>query len=189
MSKETKEKLLDAGAVIAGKVGVANVTRRAIATKAKVSEALVSHHLGARDALHKALKRHMKKNGYVEPDATVIEREGKKLRAKKNPAPARKYTAKEVKAMQRKGVVKKTPVVVGGKTQRKVISRTVEKVTRPLVAKKTAAHAENAATEARKSITAARAPKLPPPQLPLLPALPVIPPPLPRIEDVLEKKS
>jgi AcrR family transcriptional regulator len=107
MSKEMKEKLLDAGAQIAYKIGVVNITRRAVAAKAKVSEALVSHHLGNREALHKALKRYMKKNGYAEPSAEIIAREGKKLRAKKTPAPPRKYSAKEVKAIREKGVPKK----------------------------------------------------------------------------------
>lgn len=161
-----KDKLLDIGAQMGMRIGIANITRRGLAAKAKVSEALVSHHLGNREALHKALKRHMKKHGYVEPSAERIAAEGKKLRAKKNPAPARKHSAKEVEAMKRKGVAKK--VGKGGTAaSRKRAIKVVDTVN---------AGIDNAVA-ASVAKTAARAPKLPP-QMPLLPALPVIPPPV-----------
>jgi AcrR family transcriptional regulator len=168
-----KQELLEFGVALAVKYGVVNVTRRAIAKRARVSEALVSHHLGNREALHKAIKRQMRKQGYEEPSAAEIEKAGKRLRAKKNPAPARKRTAKEVEAIKRKGVAKK-PVARNGIKPTAVLVDDMRPTKKPR--------------------SAARMPKLPPLPVPVgfAPVIPVMPalPPLPAsIEDSLEKKA
>jgi hypothetical protein len=114
---ERKAAILDAGAKLAAKVGAKNVTRRAVAKAAKVSEALVAHYIGGKDDAQKAYAKHAKKLGLTLPEKAKEEAIGKKMRAHgpRKPAPPRKRSAREVEAIKRKEAAKPS-VQVRGKT-------------------------------------------------------------------------
>lgn len=75
------EQLLDVGAALAAKHGAANVTRRMVAQEAKVSEALVSHHMGSAEDAQKKYARRARALGYKLPDKAQEAENGRVLRA------------------------------------------------------------------------------------------------------------
>lgn len=107
--EDRKASILEAGARLAAKHGAINVTRRMVANAAKVSEALVSAHMGDTATAQAAYKRQMKKLGLEEPSKDKIEAIGVKLRAHgpRDKRDTRKRSAKEVEAIKRKGVTVK----------------------------------------------------------------------------------
>ena len=102
--EDRKASILEAGARLAAKHGAINVTRRMVAEAAKVSEALVSAHMGDTKTAQAAYKRQMKKLGLEEPSKDKIEAIGVKLRAHgpRDKRDTRKRSAKEVEAIKRK---------------------------------------------------------------------------------------
>lgn len=116
--EDRKASILEAGARLAAKHGAINVTRRMVAAAAKVSEALVSAHMGDTASAQAAYKRQMKKLGLEEPSKDKIEAIGVKLRAHgpRDKRDTRKRSAKEVEAIKRKGVTVKAKVTRSGKT-------------------------------------------------------------------------
>lgn len=109
---ERKAQITEAGAKLAAKYGAVNVTRRMVAAAAKVSEALVSAHMGATEEAQKAYRRALKKLGLSEPDKASIEAHGIKLRQHKprDARDTRKRSPKEVEAIKRKAPAKKAAV-------------------------------------------------------------------------------
>ena len=61
--EERKKLLLDAGVKLAKKQDVNKLTRRAVATAADCSEALVNTYLGGLADMRSAIKKHAKKHG------------------------------------------------------------------------------------------------------------------------------
>lgn len=61
--EERKKLLLDAGVKLAKKQDVNKLTRRAVATAADCSEALVNTYLGGLADMRSAIKKHAKKTG------------------------------------------------------------------------------------------------------------------------------
>ena len=61
--EERKKLLLDAGVKLAKKQDVNKLTRRAVATAADCSEALVNTYLGGLADMRSAIKKHAKKQG------------------------------------------------------------------------------------------------------------------------------
>lgn len=130
-----KAEFLETGARLAAKVGVNNVTRRAIAAEHNVSDPLVGKHVGGKDDLRKGIKSTMKKLGLKEPDDALAK--GKALRARTTKLiPASKRVAKKATAAKKSPAKKSAPV-----------SRAPAKSAgKPAVAKK--------ATPAKKSVAA-----------------------------------
>lgn len=96
----------DTGAKLAAKIGVVNVTRRAIAEAHNVTDPLVGKHIpGGKAALQKGIRKSMKALGLVEPTKDVIAAKGKELRAR--PKAVKKSPSKAVK----KSVAKKSAKV------------------------------------------------------------------------------
>jgi hypothetical protein len=114
MSKviDRKMVILEAGAKLAAKYGAANVTRRMVATAAKLAESVVSYYMGSAPDAQRAYKRKMKAMGLSEPDKSKIEAIGAKLRAHgpRDPRDTRKRSAKEVEAIKRKSAAKKVTI-------------------------------------------------------------------------------
>lgn len=77
---ERRELILDTGAKLGAKHGLANVTRRMVAAQLGVTDPLVSHYVGDNAAATKAYRKRMKELGLVEPAADKIEEIGIKLR-------------------------------------------------------------------------------------------------------------
>lgn len=76
-----KESVEKSGIKLAVKVGVSNITRRMLAAESGISEALVSHYMGDREAMRKKIARITKAAGKVQPDKEKQLVIGKKLRA------------------------------------------------------------------------------------------------------------
>lgn len=103
-TNERKTQLLDIGAKLASKHGHVNVTRRMVATAAKVSEALVSSYMGDAKTAQAAYKRRATKLGLKLPTADQAEVLGAKLRAhgpRKAPVVRRKRSEREKAAIKR----------------------------------------------------------------------------------------
>ncbi|QYW02518.1 hypothetical protein CPT_Silvanus_044 [Stenotrophomonas phage Silvanus] len=93
------EEFCNTGAKLASKIGIVNVTRRAIAEAHSVSDPLVGKHVGGKAELQAGIKKAMKKLGLTEPAGATIERKGAELRARKpvaakKAAPAKKSTGR-----------------------------------------------------------------------------------------------
>jgi len=103
MHMDRKAQLINIGAELAAKHGLVNVTRRMVAKKARVTDALVTHHVGNNDAARKLYKAHMKKLGLKEPAKEVVEAMGLAMRArgKRTVATKRARTIREVAAIRR----------------------------------------------------------------------------------------
>lgn len=88
--EERKVQFLATGLKLARKNGITKLTAAAVAKEHKVTPPLVFHIFGSREGLQKAIKAEAKKKGVnlVEPKPT--------------PAPKRKRTVAEVKAIKRK---------------------------------------------------------------------------------------
>lgn len=105
-----KAEFLETGAKLAAKIGVDNVTRRAIAEAHKVSDPLVGKHVGGKDDLRKGIKATMKKLGLSAPDADTAAAKGKALRARKVATPAKKSAGdKKPSTAKRTPTKKATP--------------------------------------------------------------------------------
>lgn len=143
--KERKEQITIAGAKLASKHGAKNVTRRMVAKAAKVSEALVSSHMGSTAAAQNAYGRKAKAMGLPLPDKAAVEAIGKKLRAHgpRDKRDSRPRSTKEVKAI----VEKRKPIASPGRSRPS-----------PAVAKPS----PTAPIKVPETKTAARAPKAPP---------------------------
>lgn len=184
---QRKAQIVEVGARLASKHGAANVTRRMVAKAAKVSEPLVSHHMGTAAEAQKAYTRKAKSLGLALPDANATALIGRRLRAHKpkDARDTRKRSVKEVKAITRKGTK------VAAKKSSKSGSSTPSTSRKPAAADQGKARApskpgsDKPAGESNKMApgpsenkrSAARAPKLPPlPVMATLPPLPVLPP-------------
>lgn len=180
-----KTQLLDIGAKLAAKHGVANVTRRMVAKAAKCSEPLVTNYVGNTSDAQKLYKRHATKLGLTLPTKEQEAAKGAKLRAHgpRDKRDVRPRSAKEVKAIQKKAVTK---VVLPATPKSKVAAKkSVKRIpAKPAVVTPAApkprsgrdrrAPADKALTPPESKRTAARAPKAPP-------TLPPIPAPLPPV--------
>lgn len=100
--KDRKAELLIVGAKLVAKVGAENLTRRAVAKAAKVSEPLVTHYFGSTVDLRKACANYCKRIGWSQPDKKQVAAVGQKLRAHKVERTPRKRSIAEVKAIKRK---------------------------------------------------------------------------------------
>jgi hypothetical protein len=178
-----KQEFLETGAKLAVKVGVVNVTRRAIAAHHKVTDPLVSKYVGGKAEMRKAIKSTMKKLGLVEPAADVAEAKGKALRARKGTAPAKKAVKKAATkkaatkkaAPAKKSVAKKGNTAVGA-TKPASASTTPKKRS---VAKKLAGVGDNhvvvrlaTGADPKKGAPSNKAKKFKPKEAPPLPPLP-----------------
>lgn len=124
----------ETGARMAAKIGVANVTRRAIAEAHNVTDPLVGKHIpGGKAALHKGIRKSMKELGLTEPDKDTIATKGKELRARKGAAPAKKVVAKKSPA-KKSAPVSPAPAKSAGKSAAK--KAPAKKVATPKVKKK-----------------------------------------------------
>lgn len=173
---DRKAQLVEAGAKLASKHGAVNVTRRMVAQVAKVSEGLVSLHMGTTAEAQKVYARKAKALGLTLPSKAEAEAIGVKLRKHKpsDKRDARKRGAKEVKAIQRKAVTKRVTKAVKAPAKAAERETAVRKPpqrkpkvapTLPLPGPESAPLPQPAE---RKS--AARAPKAPPAALPLPPS-------------------
>lgn len=91
-----KAEFLETGARLAAKIGVNNVTRRAIAEAHNVSDPLIGKHVdGGKEGLRKGIKSTMRKLGLSEPADALAK--GKALRARKA-TPAKKSVTKKATA-------------------------------------------------------------------------------------------
>ena len=95
---ERKAQFLKTGVTLAKKNGIAKVSAAAVATEHKVTPPLVFHIFGSREKLQAAIKREAEKQGVVlaEPKAA--------------PAPKRKRSVAEVKAIKDKAAGKRPAV-------------------------------------------------------------------------------
>lgn len=93
--EERKAEILDAGARLAAKHGVKNVTRESVAKAIGVTAPLVSHYVGGTAKAQAAYKRHATKLGLKLPDKAAEAELGLALRRKgKAAAPVKKAAAK-----------------------------------------------------------------------------------------------
>jgi hypothetical protein len=103
------EEFFKTGATLAAKIGIVNVTRRAIAEKHNVSDPLVGKHVGGKAELQAGIKKTMKKLGLSEPAGATIERKGAELRARKaTGTAAAKPRAKKLIAAKKATAAKKS---------------------------------------------------------------------------------
>lgn len=146
---ERKALIIEAGAKLVSKHGAPNVTRRMVAQAAKVSEALVSAHMGTSEDAQKVYARKAKALKLPIPDKATTEANGKKLRAHKprDKRDTRERSVREVKAIRNKRETKPTA------------PRERKPVTTP-----------GRSNKVPETKSAARAPKAPP-ALPQVPAL------------------
>lgn len=151
---ERKALIIEAGAKLVSKHGAPNVTRRMVAQAAKVSEALVSAHMGTSEDAQKVYARKAKALKLSIPDKATTEANGKKLRAHKprDKRDTRKRSVREVKAIANKRETKPT-----APRERKPATPTSKRVTTP-----------GRSNKVPETKSAARAPKAPPvlPQVP-----------------------
>lgn len=169
---ERKASILEAGAKLASKHGAMNVTRRMVAKAAKVSEALVSTYMGGTDVAQRAYARKAKALKLPLPDKAKAEAIGAKLRAHgpRDKRDTRKRSAKEVEAIKRKVVAKKSAKVAAKKSTARVA-----------VTKASASSATATARETKPSLPAAKrerkpaAPKVKPQPAPATAPLPAPP--------------
>jgi len=164
-----KAEFLATGAKLASKVGVDNVTRRAIAAAHHVSDPLVGKHVGGKDDLRKGIKSMMKKLGLSEPDADTAAAKGKALRARKatgsaaaKPRAKKLIAAKKVAAKKSK----KTARPAAGGIKPASTTKRVASPGKPADPKKGA--------PSRKVVKKAPSNKTFAPKLPPLPALPQV---------------
>ena len=123
---ERKALIIEAGAKLVSKHGAPNVTRRMVAQAAKVSEALVSAHMGTSEDAQKVYARKAKALKLTIPDKATIEANGKKLRAHKprDKRDTRERSVREVKAIRNKRETKPTaprerkPVTTPGRSNK-----------------------------------------------------------------------
>lgn len=146
---ERKALIIEAGAKLVSKHGAPNVTRRMVAQAAKVSEALVSAHMGTSEDAQKVYARKAKALKLPIPDKATTEANGKKLRAHKprDKRDTRERSVREIKAIRNKRETKPTA------------PRERKPVTTP-----------GRSNKVPETKSAARAPKAPP-ALPQVPAL------------------
>lgn len=163
---ERKEIMLDVGAKLAAKHGSSNITRRMVAKAAKVSEALVSLHIGDVETLQKLVKARAKKLGLVEPSKDQQEAIGIKLRAHgpREVKSTRKRAPKEVKAIKKavakKGnkMIPKSKGPVAKPAPGKLIDKTATKGSKPAVKSVTVKSTAKAGNTVVKSKVKAGAP-------------------------------
>lgn len=123
---ERKALIIEAGAKLVSKHGAPNVTRRMVAQAAKVSEALVSAHMGTSEDAQKVYARKAKALKLPIPDKATTEANGKKLRAHKprDKRDTRERSVREVKAIRNKRETKPTaprerkPVTMPGRSNK-----------------------------------------------------------------------
>lgn len=190
---DRKAQISEAGAKLAAKYGAVNVTRRMVAAAAKVSEALVSAHMGPNVDAQKAYRRTLKKLGGSEPDKATIEAQGFALRKHKprDARDARPRTETEKTAIKRKAkkeTAKRSPVakkatVAKKSAPAKKATAVCTKATRTAETKPIKSPGKPATPKEQKVVTtpakaqqspavrktAARKPMAPPPALPTLP--------------------
>lgn len=107
-----QKEFLETGAALATKVGIVNVTRRAIAEAHDVTDPLVGKHVGGKAELQAGIKRTMKRLGLKEPDAKTVAEKGIALRARKDTKPLKKVVAKKsVPAAKKKAASTSSKVV------------------------------------------------------------------------------
>ena len=149
---ERKALIIEAGAKLVSKHGAPNVTRRMVAQAAKVSEALVSAHMGTSEDAQKVYARKAKALKLPIPDKATTEANGKKLRAHKprDKRDTRERSVREVKAIANKRETKPT-----APRERKPATLTSK---------------SGRSNKVPETKSAARAPKAPP-ALPQVPAL------------------
>lgn len=94
--EERKVQFLKTGVKLAKKNGVAKVSAAAVAAEHKVTAPLVFHIFGSREGLQRAIKSEAKKQGVVLPEPK-----------KAAPAPKRKRSVAEVKAIKNKAAATK----------------------------------------------------------------------------------
>jgi hypothetical protein len=164
--KERKELITVAGAKLASKHGAKNVTRRMVAQAAKVSEALVSAHMGCTDEAQAAYMRKAKALKLPLPDKAKAEAIGKKLRAHgpRDARDSRPRSTKEVKAIanKRKPAAK---TATRAKPATAKVTPMNAPIPSPTVAKKSPAVAKKSPAtpvQVPEVKSAARAPKAPP---------------------------
>lgn len=170
---DRKAQLLDIGAALVSKHGARNVTRRMVATKGKVSEALVSSHFGGvKDAQKKYLAR-AKKLGLPIPTKEQEDAIGKKQRAHGPRKAAVKRVVKAVKKATKatKKITAATKKATKAAKKAAPRKRSVKEV--KAIKDKAAGKRPTAARPPKPMPVAMEAPALPP--LPDAPALPPLP--------------
>ncbi len=172
-----KAEFLATGAKLASKIGVNNVTRRAIAEAHSVSDPLVGKHVGGKDDLRKGIKSTMKKLGLVEPDADTAAAKGKALRARKAAPAAKKSPAMKPSTRATRGPVgasgkKATAAKKSKKTARLAAAGTKPASTTKRVASPAKPADPKKGAPSRKVLKKAPSNKNFAPKLPPLPALP-----------------
>jgi len=106
-AKERKAAILEVAIKLVGKYGSKNITRRMVATAAKVSEPLVTNYFGNTKDAQAVYARAAKKAGVVEPSAEKQKAIGAKLRShdKEKPPVAKKQIVNpKVKVVAKKSV-------------------------------------------------------------------------------------
>lgn len=162
------EEFFKTGATLAAKIGIANVTRRAIAEAHDVSDPLVGKHVGGKAELQAGIKKTLKRLGLKEPTADVIAKKGEELRSRGTKKPVAKKAAKKVIKKAAKKVAAKKSVAAPAK--KRASSAPVKS---PAVPAKPADPKKGAPS--RKVVKKAPSNKAKfPPKLPPLPALPTL---------------
>lgn len=160
------EEFFNTGAKLAAKIGIVNVTRRAIAEAHSVSDPLVGKHVGGKAELQAGIKKTMKKLGLSEPAGATIERKGAELRARKaTGTAAAKPRAKKLIAAK-KVAAKKSPA----KKSAPVSRAPAKSAGKPAAPKKPADPKKGAPS--RKVVKKAPANKFGGVKVPPLPAIP-----------------
>jgi len=172
--EQRRAKLLHAGALLAAAYGAVNVTRRMVAAKGGVSEALVSSYFGTTAEAQKLYRKQLKKLGMSEPEKAKIELHGTKLRAhkKNDKRDARPRSVREVKAIKdrqrgpaekaaiKKNVILKRKITIGkdaivlppmSKAAKNIVPKAAAKGVR--AAKKSAGQSVVAASSAAPSVS------------------------------------
>ena len=162
--EERKAQFLATGLKLARKNGIAKVSVAAVAAEHKVTAPLVFHIFGSRDNLQAAIKREAKKQGVImaEPKAAA-------------PAPKRKRSIAEVKAIKDKAAASKSKVAVPAKVAASKSKVAKKEASKPKVAKKAApapAKKPKVAAPAKKAAPKVTAPKVKYPTQPV-PTAPV----------------
>lgn len=123
MTIDRKQQIIDTGARLAARYGAVNVTRRMIAEKIKVTEALLNRYVGTRKKAQKLYAKRCIELGLKEPSPEKIEQHGINLRKHKvgDVRDTRKRSAKEVKAIKDKKAAPKKASVKVTKSKGKVI--------------------------------------------------------------------
>lgn len=96
---DRRKELLDIGAQLAAKHGACNVTRRMVARKAGVTDALVSSYFGCAEEAQKKYASHARAHGLKLPTKAEAEAMGVELRRK--PRKKKMMTLGQVEALQR----------------------------------------------------------------------------------------